>query len=347
MNSILISGGSGSFGQAFVRRALSEIEEPPADGSFYDSLPPRWDRIIVFSRCEFKQSEMKRKFKPLDPDNRLRFFLGDVRDLPRLRAAMRGVDTVIHAAALKQVPALEYNPTEAIKTNVIGAMNVIEAATDCGVRRVLALSTDKATAPLNLYGATKLCAEKLFIAANAMATAPGTAPGNRTTAFSCVRYGNVTGSRGSVVPLWREVAESGNPLTLTDERMTRFWMTLDDAVDFVVGCLETMTGGQVFVPKLEAYRITDLAQAVAPTAGWVVTGIRPGEKLHESMVSEDEGRMAWHWALGWALCPEPTIDLAVSPPPGAQRVQDGFSFSSDLAEMLDVETLTKRLEDVD
>jgi len=316
----MVTGGTGSFGNAFVRRALAGQE---------------WGRIVIFSRDELKQSEMRKAIP--DPDVRLRFMVGDVRDQPRLRAAMRGVDVVIHAAALKQVDTAEYNPEEFVKTNVMGAMNIVDAARDNGVKKVLALSTDKACAPLNLYGATKLSAEKLFVSANASAP---------ETMFSCVRYGNVTGSRGSVVPLWREVAKTGAPLGITDNRMTRFWMTLDGAVQFVLDCLGVMTGGQVFVPALDSYHITDLAHAVAPDAALMTIGIRPGEKLHESMISEDEALWAWKWAKGWAMIPEPTVDLAVKPPPGAVRVERGFSYTSETAPKLDADELMKRLKDV-
>jgi UDP-N-acetylglucosamine 4,6-dehydratase (inverting) len=212
----------------------------------------------------------------------LRYFIGDVRDADRLRRAMNGVDVVVHAAALKQVPACEYNPFEAVQTNVIGAQNIIDAAIDCGVKRVLALSTDKAVNPINLYGATKLVAEKLFVQGNSYS-------GAAETRFSCVRYGNVVGSRGSVIPLFKKQRESG-VITITDERMTRFWITLEQGVRFVIRCIEQMRGGEVFVPKIPSMRITDLAQTVAPECEVRITGIRPGEKLHEVLVHEDEAR---------------------------------------------------------
>ena len=325
--SILITGGSGSFGQAFVKRLLS--------GSDYD-------RIIVLSRDEWKQWDMRQRIP--DPDLRLRFFLGDVRDLPRLTMAMRGVTDVVHAAALKQVPAAEYNPTEFVKTNVIGAMNVAEAAIAQDVERVLALSSDKATAPLNLYGATKLTAEKLFVAANAMSGA--------RTRFACCRYGNVTGTRGSVVPLWKEVAEAGGPIPITDDRMTRFWMTLDEAVDFVVRCMAAMNGCEVFIPTLESYRIVDLAEAVAPGMALVTVGIRPGEKLHESLISRHEARSAWVLAgdNGHILLPEPTEDLAVQVPKGAARMTPtlpDWHYSSEEGAKLGSEELRRRLKELD
>jgi len=325
--SILISGGTGSFGQAMVKRLLGE---------------DAFSRIIIFSRDELKQWEMRVKIP--DPDNRLRFFLGDVRDLPRLTQAMKGVDTAIHAAALKQVPALEYNPTEAVKTNIGGASNVIDAAILNGVRKVIALSTDKACAPTNLYGATKLTAEKLFQAANAVV------PGSQPTRFSCVRYGNVSGSRGSVIPLWREALKRCEHLKITDPEMTRFWFTLDGAVDFALTCLEMMKGAEVFIPKLRSYSLKNLAQAVLDEAGSSmvpeVTGIRPGEKLHESMISEHEGFLAWDWGGGFALIPEPSIDMKTEPPEGAVRANlGGIGFRSQTSQ-IGVSELRKLLEGI-
>lgn len=324
--SILISGGTGSFGRAFITRLLAQGE---------------YDRIIVYSRDEHKQHEMRQTLS--DPDLRLRFFLGDVRDKERLTMAMRGVTDVVHAAALKQVPAGEYNPTEFVKTNVVGAMNVVEAAMAQGVQRVLALSTDKACAPLNLYGATKLTAERLFVAANAMS--------GGETHFSCVRYGNVTGSRGSVVPLWREATKAGGPIPITDPAMTRFWMTLEQAVDFVVRCMARMNGCEVFIPDLESYRVVDLAEAVAPGVPLVTVGVRPGEKLHESLISEHEARSAW--ALkpdGHVLLPEPTEDLAVTVPEDAARITPTlgrFGYSSEGGKKLGSEELRRRLKELE
>jgi UDP-N-acetylglucosamine 4,6-dehydratase len=236
-------------------------------------------KIIVYSRDELKQHEMRAA--GYDATN-LRYFIGDVRDLDRLRRAFEGVDIVIHAAALKQVPACEYNPMEAIKTNILGSSNVIDAALDAGVERVVALSTDKAVNPVNLYGATKLAAEKLFIQSNSYA-------GGRKTRFSCVRYGNVVGSRGSVVPVFLRQRENGE-ITITDDRMTRFWISLEQGVRFVIRCVEHMHGGEVFVPKIPSMAIIDLAKAIAPEAKVNVIGIRPGEKLHEVLISEDEAR---------------------------------------------------------
>jgi UDP-N-acetylglucosamine 4,6-dehydratase len=261
---ILLTGGTGSFGKHFCRMML-ERYKPKA--------------IRVFSRDELKQHEMKIEF---DSDSRLRFLIGDVRDGQRLKRAMEGADMVVHAAALKQVPACEYNPIEAVKTNVHGAQNVIDAALDTGVEKVVALSTDKAVNPVNLYGATKLCSDKLFIQGNAYA-------GNKKTRFACVRYGNVIGSRGSVIPLFLKQKQTGI-ITITDERMTRFWITLDEAVELVAKAFFYMEGGEIFVPKIPSMRITDLAQAIAPACKVKTIGIRPGEKLHEALTGEDEGR---------------------------------------------------------
>jgi UDP-N-acetylglucosamine 4,6-dehydratase len=264
--SILITGGTGSFGRKFVQIMLEEYH-------------PR--RLVIFSRDEAKQHEMRTH--GFDHPS-LRYFIGDVRDPQRLQRAFANVDVVVHAAALKQVPACEYNPFEAVMTNIMGGRNVIDAALDNGVRRVLAMSTDKATAPVNLYGATKLVAEKLFIQGNAYS-------GTNPTRFSCVRYGNVVGSRGSVVPLFKEQAQMGK-LTLTDPRMTRFWITLEQGVRFVISCIEQMHGGEVFIPKLPSMRVSDLARLIAPDAEIEQIGIRPGEKLHEAMFSADEARQA-------------------------------------------------------
>jgi UDP-N-acetylglucosamine 4,6-dehydratase len=261
---VLVTGGTGSFGRKFIEVMLNEYHP---------------DRLIVYSRDELKQHEMR--MAGFDHPN-LRYFIGDVRDLPRLRRALNGVDIVVHAAALKQVPACEYNPMEAIKTNILGSSNVIDAALDAGVKKVLALSTDKAVNPINLYGATKLAAEKLIVQSNAYA-------GGMTTRFSCVRYGNVVGSRGSVVPLFLKQRQNG-AITLTDERMTRFWISLDQGVRFVIRCIEEMEGGEVFVPKIPSMKMVDLAKAIAPEAEIRMIGIRAGEKLHEVLISEDEAR---------------------------------------------------------
>lgn len=261
---VLITGGTGSFGRAFVDILLRE------------KAP---HKLIVFSRDELKQHEMRAA--GFDGP-RLRYFIGDVRDEARLRRAMQGTDVVVHAAALKQVPACEYNPFEAILTNVMGARNVVEAALDSGVERVMALSTDKAVNPVNLYGATKLAAEKLVVQSNAYA-------GGKGTRFSCVRYGNVVGSRGSVVPVFLRQRSEG-VITVTDERMTRFWLSLEQGVRFTIGCIEQMEGGEVFVPKLPSMRVVELARTLAPEARIEFIGIRAGEKLHEVLISEDEAR---------------------------------------------------------
>ena len=263
--SFLVTGGTGSFGRRFVKTILEEAE--PA-------------RVVVFSRDELKQYEFQQE---LGADPRVRFFIGDVRDRERLWRAFDGVDVVVHAAALKQVPAAEYNPFEATKTNIFGAQNVIDAALDREVGRVVALSTDKASSPINLYGATKLVSDKLFTAANASYV------GGHRTRFAVVRYGNVVGSRGSVVPLFKRLAESG-VIPITDQRMTRFWITLDQGVRFVLRMLIEMHGGELFVPKIPSMRVVDLATALAPDARVEFVGIRPGEKLHEEMISIDDAR---------------------------------------------------------
>jgi UDP-N-acetylglucosamine 4,6-dehydratase/5-epimerase len=279
---ILITGGTGSFGHKFCETVLKRYE-------------PK--KLIVFSRDELKQYEMLQRF----PDNSngkkspMRYFIGDVRDENRLWHAFNGVDIVIHAAALKQVPSCEYNPMEAVKTNVVGAMNVVTAAINAGVKKVIALSTDKAASPINLYGASKLCSDKIFTAARSYA-------GGRDISFSVVRYGNVFGSRGSVVPFFLERRTTG-VLPITDERMTRFWVTLQQGVDFVIDCLERMNGGEVFVPKIPSMKVTDLANAIAPDCRFEFVGIRPGEKLHEVMICEDDARITKeyqdHFVIGW------------------------------------------------
>jgi len=259
---VLVTGGTGSFGKMFTRIMLDEFQP---------------EKLIILSRDELKQHEMRNS--GFDHPN-MRYFIGDVRDADRLAMAFSGVDVVVHAAALKQVPACEYNPIEAIQTNILGGRSVIDAALRCGVARVLALSTDKAVNPATLYGATKLCAEKLFIQSNAYS-------GKSGTRFSCVRYGNVLGSRGSVVPLFKEQKKAGC-LTITDKRMTRFWMTLEQGVRFVISCIEDLRGGEVFVPKIPSMTVTDLARAIAPECETEEIGRRPAEKLHEALLSEEE-----------------------------------------------------------
>ncbi len=299
--SILVTGGTGSFGNKFVEIVLAKHR-------------PR--RLVVFSRDELKQSEMQARFN----DPRLRFFIGDVRDRERLVRAMHEVDVVVHAAALKQIPVCEYNPFEAIQTNVMGAKNVIDAAIDCGVKRVIALSSDKAVNPVNLYGATKLCAEKLFVQGNAYGYSRG-------THLACVRYGNVIGSRGSVIPLF-EAQRADGTVTVTDPKMTRFWMTLEQGVNFVIRCLGLMRGGEIFVPRLPSTRIMDIVEAVAPGCKVEVIGIRPGEKMHEVLISEDEARQTVD--LDDMFVVEPLMpSWGYVPWRNGKRLPPGYSYASD------------------
>lgn len=299
--SVLITGGTGSFGKRFIDIVLKEA---------------RPERLIVYSRDELKQFEMQQVFK----GDCIRYFIGDVRDKDRLMRAFDGVDYVVHAAALKQVPAMEYNPSEAIKTNINGAMNIIEAAIDKGVKRIVALSTDKACNPINLYGATKLCSDKLFVSGNSYA-------GSRDTRFAVVRYGNVVGSRGSVVPFFREKAKTGL-LPITDERMTRFWITLEQGVRFVIKSFERMHGGELFVPKIPSMNIMDLAKAIAPDCKTKVVGIRPGEKLHEVMISEDDARQTLELNDCYVIQPAFQWWSRTNHAQG-KAVPEGFSYSSD------------------
>ena len=298
---VLITGGTGSFGRKFTETVLQRFNVK---------------KLIIFSRDELKQSEMHRQF----PVKNIRYFIGDVRDLDRLRRAMRGVDIVVHAAAMKQVPACEYNPFEAVQTNVIGGANVIDAAIDAGVNKVLAISTDKAVNPVNLYGATKLCAEKLFVQGNSYS-------GEGGTRFSCARYGNVVGSRGSVIPLFVEQRPTG-VITVTDERMTRFWITLQQGVDFVIQCLGAMEGGEIFVPKIPSMHILELVKAIAPDCEIRYTGIRPGEKVHEVLVSEDESHGALEHDTFFMIPPQHPWWRSGSWTTGTP-VKSGFRFSSD------------------
>ena len=299
--SILVTGGTGSFGKAFISYAL-------------ENLNPR--RVAVLSRDELKQSEMRAAY----PDERMRWFLGDIRDRDRLTRAFHGVDYVVHAAALKQVDTAEYNPIEYVKTNVMGSQNVIDAAIDAGVKRVVALSTDKASSPINLYGATKLTADKLFIAANNLTQGFG-------TSLSVVRYGNVMGSRGSVIPLFTRLAREGKPLPITDPRMTRFWITLPQAVQFVVASFDQMKGGELYVPRIPSMHIMDLVEAVAPGAQITEIGIRPGEKLHEEMISADDSYRTVRLPDRYVV--QPTVLEWWFAPPGGEKVQPGFSYRSD------------------
>jgi UDP-N-acetylglucosamine 4,6-dehydratase/5-epimerase len=298
---VLVTGGTGSFGTAFVREVLAH-HDPAA--------------IRVYSRDELKQWELKERFA----DDRLRLLVGDVRDLPRLRRAMRGVDVVVHAAALKLVPICEYNPFEAVQTNVVGAENVVSAAIDNDVPRTISLSTDKAVNPVNTYGATKLCAEKIITQGNAYS-------GDSPARFATVRYGNVVGSRGSVIPLFKKQAASGE-LTITDEAMTRFWITVERAVEFVVASVGRMQGGEVFVPRIPSMRVTDIAEALAPDADRTLIGIRPGEKVHEVLITEEEGRHAARFEDMYTIYPSFPFWRDEEYPAG-EELPPGFRYTSD------------------
>src|SRR5271169_818607 len=302
---VLVTGGTGSFGKKFVEIMLREHR-------------PR--KLVIFSRDELKQHDMRAS--GMDHAS-LRYFIGDVRDPGRLQRAFSGVTVVVHAAALKQVPACEYNPFEAIQTNIMGGRNVIDAAINQGVRRVLALSTDKAVNPINLYGATKLCAEKMFVQANAYS-------GTQDTRFSCARYGNVLGSRGSVIPVFLEQRKRGR-ITITDPRMTRFWLTLEQGVNFVIRCLEQMHGGEIFVPKIPSMRLLDLAETIAPGCQVAYIGIRPGEKLHEVLVSEDESRQTLETEDMYVIQPSHPWWKSENWVSG-KRLPEGFRYSSDTNE---------------
>lgn len=307
VRSILITGGTGSFGKGFVAKVLEKL--------------PGVERLVVFSRDELKQFEMAQVFSE-DRFPALRYFIGDVRDKDRLRRALEGIDTVVHAAALKQVPAAEYNPFECIKTNILGAQNVIESCLDTGVKRLVALSTDKAAAPINLYGATKLCSDKLFVAANNIR-------GRRDVRFSVVRYGNVMGSRGSVIPFFMERRRTGR-LPITDPRMTRFNITLSEGVDMVLWTLENALGGEILVPKIPSYRILDVAEAVAPECRHDIIGIRPGEKIHEEMITESDSLNTLDLGKYYAILPtvEGTLRDRYMTRPGVKPVNPGFNYSS-------------------
>lgn len=323
-SSILITGGTGSFGKAFVKTILTRY--------------PEIKRLVVFSRDELKQFEMSQTF-PEAKYQAIRYFIGDVRDSDRLRRAMEGVDIVIHAAALKQVPAAEYNPFECIKTNVLGAQNVIEACLDSKVKRVVALSTDKAAAPINLYGATKLCSDKLFTAANNI-------KGNRDLRFSVVRYGNVMGSRGSVIPFFLSKRKSGI-LPITDPAMTRFNISLQEGVDMVIWALENALGGEIFVPKIPSYRITDLAQAIGPDCEHPVVGIRPGEKIHEEMITASDSFNTVDLGKYFAILPsagDHSID-SYSQITGGVQVPPGFAYNSgDNSQFLSVDEIRELIQ---
>ncbi len=321
---ILITGGTGSFGKCFTKYVLTHYE-------------PK--KIIIYSRDEFKQWMMAGEFKGYE--EKLRFFIGDVRDVNRLRRACEGVDYIVHAAALKQVPACEYNPNEAIKTNIHGAMNVIDAALDSGVRRVVALSTDKAVNPVNLYGGTKLVSDKLFVAANAYA-------GVKDINFSIVRYGNVAGSRGSVIPLFHKLIQEGvEELPITDLRMTRFWISLTQGVELVIKALEEAVGGETFISKIPSFKITDLAEAMLPGCKIRETGIRPGEKLHEIMVTTEDSMTTYEHDKHFIVYPKMTWNDRQQPNLSGQKVSEGFSYTSaNNTDWLSVEDIRELLKDV-
>lgn len=321
---ILITGGTGSFGHQFVSYVLEHYE-------------PK--KVIIYSRDEYKQFVMQNEYKDHPQVDKLRFFIGDVRDKDRLYRAFDGVDYVVHAAALKQVPACEYNPMEAVKTNINGAMNVVDAALDCGVKRVVALSTDKSVNPINLYGGTKLVSDKLFIAANAYA-------GYKDVNFSVVRYGNVAGSRGSVIPFFRNIIENGGTaLPITDYRMTRFWISLEEGVQLVIKALAEAKGGETFISKIPSFKITDLAQAMLPGCEMPEVGIREGEKLHEVMVTREDSMMTYEYEKHFIIYPHfewwDTNRIIA----GGKKVEQGFEYSSGSnTEWLGVEELEQRLK---
>ena len=298
MKSVLITGGSGSFGNAFVRRLLETDSE----------------RVVIYSRDEQKQETMAHALAGHPRFDSLRFFIGDIRDIDRLTLAMHGIDTVVHAAALKIVPTAEYNPTECVATNIMGAENVVKACIRSGVKRAIALSTDKAVNPVNLYGATKLAMEKIFVAGNALAAG--------SVAFSVVRYGNVVGSRGSVIPLFKRLAAEGKALPITDKRMTRFWITLDQAIDLVMLCHSEMSGREIFVPKIPSMKVVDLARAISGNEFWLETGIRPGEKINEVLITEDEARSTYELSNHYKILPP-------GEPSRLIPVQEGFRYTSD------------------
>ena len=322
---ILITGGTGSFGKCFTKYVLTHYE-------------PK--KIIIYSRDEFKQFMMQNEFK--EYASKLRFFIGDVRDKERLYRAFEGVDYVIHAAAMKQVPACEYNPNEAIKTNIHGAQNIIDAALDCGVKKVVALSTDKAVNPVNLYGGTKLVSDKLFIAANAYA-------GTKDVCFSIVRYGNVAGSRGSVIPFFHKLIQNGaTELPITDYRMTRFWISLEEGVKLVIKALEEAKGGETFISKIPSFKITDLAQAMLPGCKMPEVGIREGEKLHEIMVTVEDSMTTYEYDKHFIVYPQFDWSAHRKSTPTGKKVADGFSYSSgNNTEWLSVEDIRALIKTVD
>lgn len=321
-SSILVTGGTGSFGKAFIDYALKNFD-------------PK--RIVIFSRDELKQYEARQRF---NDDPRLRWFIGDIRDRHRLTRAMHKIDYVVHAAALKQVDTAEYNPFEYVQTNIIGSQNVVEAAIDTGVKKIVALSTDKASSPLNLYGATKLAADKLFQSANHYAA-------GYETRFSVVRYGNVMGSRGSVIPFFKKLAAEGKPFPITDSRMTRFWITLPQAVQFVVDSFDQMVGGELYVPRIPSMKLTDLVEAIAPGAETYEMGIRPGEKLHEEMISEDDSRRTLLLDNRYVVLPT-IADWGDFVVPAGDPLPDGFAYRSNTNDLwLSAADIQKLLETLD
>lgn len=326
---ILVTGGTGSFGKCFTKYVLEH----------YDVK-----KIIIYSRDEFKQWSMENEFRMLMPDkvSKLRFFIGDVRDLDRFKRACQGVDYIVHAAALKQVPACEYNPNEAIKTNINGAMNIIEAALDCNVKKVVALSTDKAVNPVNLYGGTKLVSDKLFIAANAYA-------GEKDVNFSIVRYGNVAGSRGSIIPLFQSLIDKGiTEFPITDFRMTRFWISLTQGVELVIKALSEAQGGETFISKIPSFKITDLAEAMLPGCTMKEIGIRPGEKLHEIMITTEDSYTTYEYDKHFIVYPQMVWNGRQMPDTSGKRVEEGFSYSSGSnTEWMSVEDIRKRLHEAE
>ena len=326
---ILVTGGTGSFGKAFIGELIEK----------YD-----FGKIIIFSRDEFKQDLMKKDFTEkygAEAVKKLRFFIGDIRDKDRLKRAFNGVDVVIHAAAMKQVPACEYNPTEAILTNINGAMNIIDAALDSGVEKVVALSTDKAVNPINLYGGTKLVSDKLFVSANAYS-------GSHGTKFSLVRYGNVSGSRGSVIPFFKDLIDQGHKeLPVTDERMTRFWMTLDKAVKLVLMAVENMSGGETFVFKNPSYKVTDICRAMLPDAEMKIVGIREGEKIHEVMITKDDSRSTYDYGDYYIIYPNfEWFNFKKSFKEGGRLIEEGFEYDSgNNTDWLSVEDIRRLLKE--
>ena len=322
---ILITGGTGSFGKSFTRYVLKHYQ-------------PK--KIIIYSRDEYKQFVMQNELK--EYDSVMRYFIGDVRDKDRLKRAFEGVDYVIHAAALKQVPACEYNPNEAIRTNINGAQNVIDAALDTNVKKVIALSTDKAVNPVNLYGGTKLVSAKLFVAANAYS-------GTKDICFAIVRYGNVAGSRGSIIPLFHSITKNGGTeLPITDMRMTRFWISLTEGVELVIKALKEAKGGETFISKIPSFRVPDLAEAMLPGCKLKEIGIRPGEKLHEIMVTTEDSFNTYEYDKHYIVYPQMVFNERQVPDLSGKKVEEGFSYSSGTnSEWLSVEDLRERLKEVE